>query len=111
MGKSSAGKSSLLYAILGEMEKISKSTRIVRNGKTTFMGQSQWTIGDTIKENILMGRREDNLRLEKVIKMAQMERDVDCMPLGMETMVGDTGHTISGGQRARLALARSFYQE
>ena len=112
IGRSGAGKSSLLYSILGEMTNIDKKeTKSYRNGSVMFLGQDPWTIGDTAKNNILLGSEEDKKILKEVLKMAQMETDIKSMTNGLETILGDTGHTISGGQRARLALARCFYQK
>ena len=112
VGKSSAGKSSLLYSILGEMTNLTpEKTRVESKGKIMLLGQDPWTIGDTAKANILLGAEYDEDRLEDSIRMAQMEHDIQFLTNGLETILGDTGHTVSGGQRARLGLARCFYQQ
>ena len=111
-GGSSSGKSSVLYSILGEMTCISKEeTKVERNGSIVFLGQDQWTIGESVRANILLGTKEDEERLNRAIEMAQMKTDLKAMSQGLETILGDTGHTVSGGQRARLAIARCFYQK
>ena len=112
IGKSGSGKSSLLYSILGEMVNLSKGrTKVTRNGTAIFVAQDLWTIGDTARNNIVLGGKEDPKLLKEVIRMAQMKEDLKSMSKGLDTVLGDTGHTVSGGQRARVALARCFYYE
>lgn len=65
----------------------------------------------SIKENILVGRSLDLDRLNTCIRMAQFEHDLKLMSDGIETVIGENGISLSGGQRTRLALARCLYQE
>lgn len=111
VGKSSSGKSSLLYSLLGEMTPVDEKVSIERSGKAIFLAQDQWTFADTVKENITFGKKLDEEKLNNCMKMAQMSEDIKTMAQGLDTLLGDTGHTVSGGQRARLGLARCFYQE
>lgn len=111
VGKSSSGKSSLLYSILGEMTSTSPNGCIRRKGRLNYMSQNQWSFADSVKENISLGEEYNKEKMEKCIRMAQMTKDLGTMVNGLDTLLGDTGFTISGGQRARLALARCFYQE
>lgn len=111
IGKSSSGKSSLLYSLLGEMTPKGPGVSVKRSGKVVFLAQDQWTFADTVKENITFGSDYSEERLKEALEMAQMTEDIKTMNQGLNTMLGDTGHTVSGGQRARLGLARCFYQK
>lgn len=111
IGKSSSGKSSLLYSILGEMTPKHAKVEVKRSGKVVFLAQDQWTFAETVKENITFGKEYSEERLNKCLEMAQMSEDIKTMNQGLDTLLGDTGHTVSGGQRARVGLARCFYQE
>ena len=113
IGKSSAGKSSLLYAIMGEMNTTNEVEKVTvkYNGDMMFLSQDPWTIGDTAKENILLGAEYDENLMDEAIEFAQMKMDIKSMSNGLDTVLGDTGHTVSGGQRARIGLARCFYQK
>lgn len=121
IGKSCSGKSSLLYSILGEMIPIDKpsedmnttgvKTEVTTNGKVVFMSQQRWIIGDTIRENITLGKEYDEELMQKALEASQFVVDLLGMEHGLDTVLGDSGDTVSGGQRARIALARCFYQE
>lgn len=76
-----------------------------------FLAQDPWTFAETVKENITFGKTFDEKKLNQCLKMAQMSEDIKTMNQGLDTHLGDTGHTVSGGQRARVGLARCFYQE
>ena len=66
---------------------------------------------NSIKENIMVGKEFDEERMRTCIKMAQFDHDLDLMSDDIETMIGEDGMTLSGGQRTRLALTRCIYQE
>ena len=107
-GPVGAGKSSLLNAILGELHP-SMGTVAVRNKIIGYTSQSPWILSGSIKENILFGKTFNKEWFWKVIKACAMERDIERMELKEETVIGDRGVTLSGGQKARLALARAVY--
>ena len=123
MGKVGSGKSSLLYALLGEMKLSrtpnstdrcdikSKEVRLSREGQSVFLSETPWLMPNTIKENILLGKPWDPQRAINAIKMSQFDYDLKLMPKGLDTEIGEDGQTLSGGQRTRLALARCIYQE
>jgi ABC-type multidrug transport system fused ATPase/permease subunit len=112
MGKSSSGKSSLLYSMLGEMIPMfpEGSVEVKHRGKIAFLDQNRWLIGDTVRENITLGLPFDLERMDRAIAAAQMTRDVKLLGNGLDTMISDQGDNISGGQKARIGLARCFYQ-
>ena len=110
-GQSGSGKSSLLYSILGEMKKLTKTSKIAKFGKTGFMDQSRWIIRGSILVNITMGKEFDAELMNKALEYARLGQDVRNLPRGLETIIGSEAATISGGQRDRITLARCFYQE
>ncbi|KAJ3040385.1 Multidrug resistance-associated protein 4 [Rhizophlyctis rosea] len=121
VGSVGSGKSSLLNAILGEMVLVSgrvgvrpasspSDTGLCRP-KVAYAGQSPWITSATVKENILFGSKWDKGRFEWTLRICQMERDVGLFEEGVETLIGERGVTLSGGQRARLALARAVYYD
>ena len=110
IGKSSSGRSSLLYSMLGEMLPVDDA-KVSRNGDVSFMGQSRWMLGDTIKENICLGLDFDEEHMQRCLEASQLVEDIKSLEYGIETVLGDNGDTVSGGQKARIALARCFYQK
>jgi len=109
VGDNGSGKSSLLYSIVGEMS-CSTSTRRAINGEVSFISQSPWIIPGSIQENIVFGLEFDEITLLRSLKLSQFYQDVSEMENGVGTICEEFGANLSGGQRARLALARCFYQ-
>ena len=110
-GESSQGKSSLLYCMLGEMISKHSRAKVEKSGKIGFMAQARWLIGDSIRENITLGKEFDEEWMEESLRASCLVQDLTTLNNGMDTMLGDTSDTVSGGQRARIALARCFYQK
>ncbi|XP_076254946.1 putative multidrug resistance-associated protein lethal(2)03659 isoform X2 [Rhynchophorus ferrugineus] len=109
IGPVGSGKTTLLYTILRELPPI-KGT-VVINGIISYASQEPWLFLGSIRQNILFGQDFDQTRYEKVIKACALERDFVILPFGDETIVGDRGVSLSGGQRARINLARAVYKE
>ncbi|XP_016893938.1 multidrug resistance-associated protein 4-like isoform X2 [Cynoglossus semilaevis] len=109
IGPVGAGKSSLLCAILGELP-VEKGTLRV-TGKLTYASQQPWVFSGTIRSNILFGRELDPEKYERVLKACALKRDLELLPDGDLTLVGDRGVTLSGGQKARVNLARAVYED
>ena len=111
-GKIGSGKSSFLHAIMGEIEKTNGKVRIdpflCSNG-FAYVGQECWIQGTTIRENILFGAPFDQTLYQRVIDVCALAADLELLPLGDHTPVGENGITLSGGQKARLSLARACY--
>lgn len=103
-----AGKSSLLNAILGELQP-SAGKVATRTKSMGYASQSAWLMSGTIKENILFGAPFDEEWFKKVVTACALDRDLELFPKKEETFIGERGVTLSGGQRARLALARAVY--
>ncbi|KAJ2077126.1 ATP-binding cassette glutathione S-conjugate transporter ycf1 [Coemansia sp. RSA 988] len=107
VGKTGSGKSSLLLAICGELEMIEGTGSVA--GTIGYLEQSPWIMNDTLRANIIFGREYDGQYLDKVIHACALAEDIAQWPDGDLTVIGDRGVNISGGQRARLALARCLY--
>ncbi|KAJ3245906.1 hypothetical protein HDU78_008242 [Chytriomyces hyalinus] len=109
VGKVGAGKSSLFHAILGDMERTSGSVDIY--GKYSYASQSPWLQSSSIRENILFGAPFDNEKYRAVIKACSLERDLTLFSDGDMSEIGEKGVTLSGGQAARVGLARAVYAD
>ncbi|XP_038654866.1 multidrug resistance-associated protein 7 [Scyliorhinus canicula] len=110
VGKVGCGKSSLLAAILGELNRLDGEV-YVSTQKEGFglAAQEPWIQFTTIRENILCGNKYDATYYEEVIKACALSEDLNVLPLGDQTEVGESGVALSGGQKARVALARAVY--
>lgn len=94
-------------SLLGETRKISGTVNV--QGKVAYVPQSAWIFSATIRQNILFGQPFDSFRYQTALKASAFKKDLDSMPDGDRTLVGDRGVTLSGGQKARLNLARAIY--
>uniref|UniRef100_A0A3P9IC91 Cystic fibrosis transmembrane conductance regulator n=1 Tax=Oryzias latipes TaxID=8090 RepID=A0A3P9IC91_ORYLA len=109
IGPVGAGKSSLLSAILGELPAEKGVLKV--KGQMTYAAQQPWVFPGTIRSNILFGKEFDQQKYDRVIKACALKRDLELLPGGDQTVIGDRGATLSGGQKARVNLARAVYQE
>ncbi|XP_041444470.1 cystic fibrosis transmembrane conductance regulator isoform X2 [Xenopus laevis] len=108
-GSTGAGKTSLLMMIMGELEP--SAGKIKHSGRISFSPQVSWIMPGTIKENIVFGVSYDQYRYLSVIKACQLEEDISKFPEKDNTVLGEGGITLSGGQRARISLARAVYKD
>ncbi|OKL63690.1 hypothetical protein UA08_00710 [Talaromyces atroroseus] len=124
-GATGSGKTSLLMALLGEMRLL--DGRVYLPGVTTdraslpvdpetsltdnvaYCAQEAWLVNATIKENILFASPFDQERYNAVIKACALERDLQILEAGDQTLVGEKGISLSGGQKQRISLARAVY--
>ncbi|XP_031342454.1 multidrug resistance-associated protein 4-like isoform X5 [Photinus pyralis] len=109
IGPIASGKTSLLSLILGEMPMTTGSLNV--SGTISYAPQVAWIFSSTIKQNILFGSKMDHSRYDQVIKCCALERDLKLLPHGDQTVVGERGSSLSGGQKARINLARAIYRE
>uniref|UniRef100_A0AAR2J5P1 ATP-binding cassette, sub-family C (CFTR/MRP), member 8b n=1 Tax=Pygocentrus nattereri TaxID=42514 RepID=A0AAR2J5P1_PYGNA len=131
VGQVGCGKSSLLLAALGEMQKISGSVTWNRlpdqdeegnerdimtlicskRYPVAYASQRPWLLNATLEENILFDMAPNEKRYKEVIEACQLQPDIDTLPQGDQTVVGERGIILSGGQRQRISVARALYQE
>ena len=107
VGRVGAGKSSLLQAVLGDLWKY--NGEVVVRGTVAYVAQQSWVMNASVKENIVFGHRWDPSFYELTIKACALEDDFKTLPDGDSTEVGERGISLSGGQKARLTLARAVY--
>jgi ABC-type multidrug transport system fused ATPase/permease subunit len=109
IGKVGSGKSTLLSSILRDTTIDHGHIRV--RGSISYTSQQPWIMAGTIKDNITLGRSVDLFMLEKVLSLSELETDLKLFPNGYDTVLGERGINLSGGQQARLALARALYQD
>ncbi|XP_012625198.2 ATP-binding cassette sub-family C member 4 isoform X2 [Microcebus murinus] len=109
VGPVGAGKSSLLSAVLGELPPSQGLVSV--HGKIAYVSQQPWVFSGTVRSNILFGKKYEKERYEKVIKACALKKDLQLLEDGDLTVIGDRGTTLSGGQKARVNLARAVYQD
>ena len=106
-GPVGSGKSTLLSAIAGE---ISDTSGLITCPETiVYVPQVAWVFSGTLRENILFGQPYHEHRYTRIIKECALMEDIQQFPNGDQTIVGERGVALSGGQRARVSLARSVY--
>ncbi|XP_064442021.1 ATP-binding cassette sub-family C member 4 isoform X3 [Mirounga angustirostris] len=109
IGPVGAGKSSLLSAVLGELPRSQGLVSV--HGRIAYVSQQPWVFSGTVRSNILFGKKYEKERYEKVIKACALKKDLQLLEDGDLTVIGDRGATLSGGQKARINLARAVYQD
>lgn len=109
VGQVGAGKSTLLQVILGELEV--DSGHITVNGSVSYAAQEAWLFEGTIRNNIIFVEEFDEKRYNEVIKVCALERDFKLLAFGDQSIVGERGISLSGGQKARVSLARAIYKK
>ncbi|KAF5303189.1 hypothetical protein FQA39_LY10102 [Lamprigera yunnana] len=109
VGPVGSGKSSLFNVILGELY-VTKGQMHLQ-GKVSYASQEPWIFSSSIRQNILFGNEYEEDRYKTIIKICALEPDFRMLPHGDKTIVGDKGGSLSGGQRARVNLARCIYKK
>ncbi|KAJ5894526.1 Metal resistance protein YCF1 [Penicillium taxi] len=107
VGRVGAGKSSLLQSILGELWK--SQGEVTVRGRIAYVAQSPWVMNASVRENIVFGHRWDPDFYELTVEACALIDDFKTLPDGDQTEVGERGISLSGGQKARLTLARAVY--
>ncbi|KAJ4140873.1 ATP-binding cassette transporter yor1 [Fusarium equiseti] len=107
IGSVGSGKSSLLSALAGDMRKT--NGQVTFGSSRAFCPQYAWIQNTTLKNNIVFGKDLDKTWYNKVIQACALQADIDMLPNGDMTEIGERGITISGGQKQRLNIARAIY--
>ncbi|XP_051968145.1 ATP-binding cassette sub-family C member 3-like isoform X2 [Xyrauchen texanus] len=109
VGHVGCGKSSLVSALLGEMEKLEGQISI--RGSVAYVPQQAWIQNDTLRDNILFGKPYLEQKYHCVLEACALTPDLEMLPGGDQTEIGEKGINLSGGQRQRVSLARALYSE
>ncbi|XP_062705317.1 multidrug resistance-associated protein 1-like [Aedes albopictus] len=109
VGSVGTGKSSLISALLGEMEKVKGSVNT--DGTIAFVPQQAWIQNATLRENILFGKTYNAQKYDRVLDVCALKPDLEMLPGGDTTEIGEKGINLSGGQKQRVALARAVYAD
>lgn len=109
VGSVGSGKTSLLMAILNEMDTFEGKIDI--KGTISYVSQEPWIFPSSIKQNILFGRSYDKEKFKLVLRLSCLDKDIKTMAHREDTIVGEKGISLSGGQRARVSLARALYSD
>uniref|UniRef100_A0A8C9W4M8 ATP-binding cassette, sub-family C (CFTR/MRP), member 3 n=1 Tax=Scleropages formosus TaxID=113540 RepID=A0A8C9W4M8_SCLFO len=109
VGHVGCGKSSLVCALLGEMEKLEGEISIL--GSVAYVPQQAWIQNATLRDNILFGQPYNECKYRAVLDACALTPDLDVLPGGDMTEIGEKGINLSGGQRQRVSLARALYND
>ncbi|XP_040290616.1 canalicular multispecific organic anion transporter 1-like [Bufo bufo] len=108
VGGVGSGKSSLVCAMLGEMDHVYGHINI--KGSVGYVPQQAWIQNATLRDNILFGSPLDEARYQRVLEACALLPDLQMLPGGDMSEIGEKGINLSGGQKQRVSLARAVYQ-
>ncbi|XP_070847153.1 ATP-binding cassette sub-family C member 3 isoform X2 [Chaetodon trifascialis] len=109
VGHVGCGKSSLISALLGEVEKLEGEISV--QGSVAYVPQQAWIQNATLRDNILFGRPFNEQKYHCVLDACALTPDLEVLPGGDMTEIGEKGINLSGGQRQRVSLARALYSD
>ncbi|XP_013781403.1 multidrug resistance-associated protein 1-like [Limulus polyphemus] len=109
VGQVGAGKSSILSAFLGDMEKLEGYVNI--KGSIAYVPQQAWIQNETIRNNVLFGKKYTESKYNRILEATALKPDLEVLPGGDQTEVGEKGINVSGGQKQRISLARAVYND
>jgi ATP-binding cassette, subfamily C (CFTR/MRP), member 1 len=108
VGRVASGKSTLCSAVLNET--FLEKGKITLNGSVAYAAQTPWILNATVRENVIFGLPYDENKYNSVIKACQLKHDLSILSDGDETEIGERGINLSGGQKARISVARAAYR-
>ncbi|KAJ8753048.1 hypothetical protein K2173_011816 [Erythroxylum novogranatense] len=108
-GEVGSGKSTLVAAVFGEVPNTQGTIQV--NGRIAYVSQSAWIQSGTIQYNVIFGSPMDNQRYQNTLERCSLVKDLELLPHGDLTEIGNRGVNLSGGQKQRIQLARALYQD
>lgn len=108
-GPVGCGKSSLLLAFLDELPP--STGKVTHNGSIVYVPQTAWVYSGSLRDNILFNQAFDQEKYDRTIEACDLKKDITMLPNGDKTLLGERGASLSGGQRARVNLARAVYSD
>ncbi|XP_066298146.1 ATP-binding cassette sub-family C member 9-like isoform X2 [Branchiostoma lanceolatum] len=110
IGPNASGKTSLINAILGEMKLLAGDVAwCLEKNKVSFHAQKGWLFNAKLRDNILFGQLFDQARYDRVISACSLQADIDILPEGDQTEIGERGIWLTPGQKRRVSVARALY--
>jgi len=111
VGPVAAGKSTLVQGLIGELTPMSEDDRFKVSGRISFASQIPFILNATVRDNILFGEPYDKERYDRVLEACCLTADIETFHYKDLTEIGERGVTLSGGQKARMSLARVAYSQ
>ncbi|RWS29684.1 ABC transporter ABCC1-like protein [Leptotrombidium deliense] len=111
VGQVGSGKSSLLSAVLGEMELVKGTVNVSGELKIAYVPQQAWIENLTLRNNIVFGKDYNSDQYELILDACALRPDLEILPAGDLTEIGEKGINLSGGQKQRVSLARACYSD
>ena len=111
IGEVGCGKSSLLHVFLNSLLPVTANSKIYVNGSISYVSQVPWIRNTTIRENILFHLPYDDQKYNEIIDLSELNQDLGIFQAGDLTEIGERGLNLSGGQKARIAIARALYAD
>lgn len=111
VGKIGSGKSSFLLSIISEIPKYSGTYQLQAGTRIAYVEQEPYIFSGTVRENILFGKAFEERLYGEVVRVCQLQPDLDLMNEGDLTEIGERGVNLSGGQKTRIVLARALYSQ
>ena len=111
LGPTGSGKTCLINAILNNYHVYFSSSKIILNGELSYFSQQPWIMTDTVKNNIIFNNEFNEDKYREVVSVCELENDFNEFVNGDKTEINSTSANVSGGQKARISLARCLYKE
>ena len=114
IGQVGSGKTCLLNSFINNLQVFTKDNskgNIKLSGKISFVSQNPWILNTTVEKNILFFSKKDEEKYKKILSICQLEQDLLTLQKGDQTEIGEKGLNLSGGQKARISIARAIYTD